>query len=186
MVIKSYKIFDYVLAPEDKVKIEYTGPDPFRIYGMLPKMMQIVFHGRGKNIFERQFKWDITSDPREFFFYLMYGDQKFDRFTGFEIKIRSFGMQPSDPNNPNGKIYLEIKGEITTEYKFESKWEQVIGMPFVWLYHRMIYQNTRRRYMQILREQIYKLTDDIRSELGIVEAGYETPELTGAGVKTGE
>ena len=185
MAVTGYKIFDYVLAPEDKVKIEYTGTNPFRIYGMLPKMLQNIFHGRGKNVFERQFKWDITSDPREFFFYLMYGDHKLDRFTTFEIKLKAFGMQPSDPNDPNGKLYIEIKGEITTNYKFKSKWEQIIGMPFVWMYHKLIYQDTRRRHIQILREQIYKLTDAIRSEFGIVEAGYETPELTGAGVRTG-
>jgi len=182
---EKYVIFDYVLAPEDKIKIEYTGANPFRIYLMLPKWLQTFFHGRGKNIFENDFKWDVTGDPREFYFQLMYGDDKFDRFTKFEIKIRAFGMQPSDPNDPNGRIYIEIKGEMTTTFNFNNRFQKAIGMPFVWAYHRLIYQNTRRRYMQILREGIHKLNDAIRTELGVVEAGLETPELTGAGVRTG-
>ncbi len=179
---KTYKIFDYVLAPEDKVKIEYNGPNPFRIYLMLPGLMKKIFHGKGKNIFEESFKWDITTDPREFYFKLKYGDDKFDKFTTFEIKIKAFGMQPSDPNDPNGKIYLEIKPEITTEYKFYNKFEKIIGMPFVWSYHKLIYTETRRRYIQILQERTYKFVDAIRKELGM---SYETPELTGAGVRPG-
>jgi hypothetical protein len=174
----AYKIFDFVLAPEDKIKIEYSGPDPFRICGMLSKMLQIRFHGRGKNVFEERFKWDVTSDPREFFVQVRFGDTKFDKFTTFEVKIKIFGLQPSDPKSPKGMIYMEIKPEITTTYKFRNIFEKIIGMPFVWLYHKAIYSNVRRRYMQILKEWTFQLAADIREELGIP---YEMPELTGAG-----
>ncbi len=184
--VESYTIFDYVLVPADKLKIEYKGPNPFRIYGMLPGMLQNVFKGRGKNIFEQKFKWDITSDPREFFFEMRFSDAGFDQFTKFEIKLRVFGMQPSDPNDPNGMIYIEIKPEITTEYKFQNKFQRMIGMTVVWTYHKLIYQDVRRRYIQILKERTYELADQIRTEFGISGAGFEMPELSGAGIRTGE
>ncbi len=185
MAVESYKMFDYVLAPSDKLKIEYKGPNPFRIYGMLPKWMQIVFHGRGKNIFEKRFKWDITTDPREFFFELEFGDASLDNFSKPIVKLRVFGMQPSDPNDPNGLIYIEIKPILETEFKFKNRFEKMIGMPFVWTYHKLVYNDVRRRYIQILKEQTFKLAAAIREELGITEAGFEMPELSGAGVRTG-
>lgn len=177
---ESYTIFDFVLAPDDKVKVEYNGPDPFRIYGKLSKMLQIIYHGRGKNVFEKQFKWDITSDPREFFFNFLFGDSKFDKFTSFEIKIKALGLQPSDPNSPKGKIYIEIKPEITTTYKFKTIFDKILGMPFVWMYHKAIYSSVRRRYIQILKEQTLELARQIREEYGIP---HEMPELTGASRK---
>ncbi len=173
----SYKIFDFVLAPEDKITIDYRGPNPFRIYGMMPKTLQIIFHGRGKNVFEDDFRWDVTCEPRDFFFISRFGDAKFDRFTTFEVKIRTFGKQPSDPNGTNGMLYMEIRPEITTEYKFGNIFEKVIAMPFIWLYHKLMYNNVRRRYIQILKERTFKLANAIRDELGIP---YEMPELTGA------
>jgi hypothetical protein len=147
---------------------------------MLPKLLQVVFHGRGKNVFEYKFKWDVTGDPRDFYFVLRYEDIKFDRFTLYNITITAIGKQPSDPNNPEGMLYMEIKGRIETEYKFKSLPEKAVAMPFIWLYHRLLYNNVRRRYMQILKERIYKVDDAVRKELGIT---LETPELTGASAR---
>jgi hypothetical protein len=176
-MVEFYQIYDDVLSPEDKIKIDYKGPNPFRIYGMLPVLLQVIFHGRGKNVFEDSFKWDITSEPREFYFLMRFSDIKFDKFTTYEIILKTFGRQPSDPNSPNGMLLMEIKGTITTKYKFGNVFEKAIALPFVWLYHLLIYSNVRRRYIQILKERIYQLTDEIRKELGVT---LETPELTGA------
>lgn len=177
---EKYVIFDWVLAPQDKIKIDYKGPNPFRIYGMMSKLLQIIFYGRGKNVFEDSFKWDITGDPREFYFVMRFGDIKIDSRTGFEVSIRVFGVQPSDPTNPNGLLYMEIKPSITTEFKFGNVFEKAIAMPFIWAYHRLIYSNVRRRYMQIIKERTFKFAAAIREELGVP---YEMPELMGASSK---
>lgn len=177
---EKYVIFDYVLEPEDKLKIEYKGKDPFRIYNMLPGLMQKIFHGRGKNIFEDAFVWDVTTDPRGFYFEKKYDDDKFDRFTSFKLKIRAFGNQPSDPESPKGTLYMEIKPEIETKYEFKSIVDKAIAVPFIWLYHRIMYSSVRRRYMQILKENTFKLVAAIRDELGIT---YDMPELSGASAR---
>lgn len=176
----SYTITDDVLAPDDKIRIDFNGANPFRIYGMLPKLLQTVFHGRGKNVFEYKFKWDVTGDPREFYFVVHYEDMKFDKFTRYEMTFTTIGKQPSDPNSPDGMFYMELKGKIITEYKFKSLAEKAIAMTFIWLYHRLIYSKVRRRYMQILKERIYQVADAIRKEFGIP---LEVPELTGASAR---
>jgi len=126
--IVSYKIAEEVLVPAGAISIEFKGKNPFRIYHKLGGMLQTIFHGRGKNIFERSFKWDITGDPIDFFVETWFDDSRFDR-------------------------------------------------GFIWLYHRLMYNNVRRRYIQIMKEWVYSLEVAIREEYGIP---LEKPELTGA------
>jgi len=176
MAVESYKIWDEALAPKAAVTIDYKGENPFRLYHVLPKLMQIIFHGRGKNIFERSFKWDITSDPREFSFEIWFDDAKFDGHTRPKVRVRCHGFQPSDPKSPNGICRIEIKAWVETTYDFGNVFEKAIAMPFIWMYHRLWYNDIRRRYIQMLKEQVYKLEVAIRELYGMP---FEKPELTG-------
>jgi len=186
MAVDSFKVVDDVLSPNDKLIIEYKGANPFRLYGRVNALMQVIFHGRGKNVSEEKFKWDITSDPRDFYFYFKWIDDKFDKFTRPEYTLLGLGRQPSDPNAPNGSLYLEIKGKLTTEFKFGpddrdiSAPEKALATSFIWLYSRLIYAAVRRRYLQIMKERIYKFSAAIRAELGVT---LEQPELSGADVR---
>jgi hypothetical protein len=175
-VIKSYVISEEVLTPAATATIDYKGKDPFRIYFKLTRLLQVVYHGRGKNVFETSFKWDVTSDPPEFFVETWFKDWKFDNYTRPFIRVRLHGYQPSDPNNPNGIIRIEIKPLMETRYNFHNMFQRIIGMGFIWLYHRLMYNNVRRRYMQIIKERTHKLEVAIREEYGIP---YEKPDLTG-------
>jgi len=174
--IPVYKISEEVLTPSGVTTIDYKGKDPFRLYFKLSGLLQSVYHGRGKNIFERSFKWDVTSDPPEFFVEMWFDDWKFDKFTRPQIRVRMHGYQPSDPEKPNGICRVEIKVLLATEYNARSAFEKAIALPFVWLYHRLIYNEVRRRYMQILKERTHKLEVAIREEYGVP---FEKEELSG-------
>jgi len=186
MPATSFSIIDDVLAPNDKIIIEYKGPNPFRVYGRISGLMQVIFHGRGKNVFEDKFKWDITGDPREFYFIFRWDDDRFDRFSRPWVQLIGIGKQPTDPNNPNGALYMELKGKLITEYRYRrmnpvlGAIERAITPTFVWFYHRLIYSAVRRRYLQIMKERIYKFAAEIRKELGVT---LEMPELSGADVR---
>ena len=186
MPADSFQIIDDVLAPNDKLIIEYKGPNPFRVYGPIPRLLQVIFHGRGKNVFEDKFKWDVTGDPRDFYFIIRWDDDRFDNFTRPLVTVMGLGKQPSDPSNPNGALYMELKARLITEYKFRrvnpvfDAIEKAVAPTFIWLYHRMLYSTVRRRYMQIMKERVYRLTAELRKELGVT---LEMPELSGAGVR---
>jgi len=176
MAVTSYNIEEEVLTPKGAISIDYKGKNPFRLYNVLSGMLQSIFQGRGKNIFERSFKWDITSDPMEFSFEMWFEDWKFDSRTKPRIRVRCHGQQPSDPENPNGICKIEIKPLLGTEYKFRNIFEKMIAMPFIWLYHRLVYNDVRRRYMQIIKERVYKLEAAIRE---LYSMPFEKPELSG-------
>jgi len=186
MPATSFSIIDDVLSPNDKLVIEYKGPNPFRLYGKVNGLMQVIFHGRGKNVSEEKFKWDITSDPRDFFFLFKWIDDRFDKYSKPEYSILGLGKQPSDPNSPNGALYIELKAKLNTEFKFGPKdreltfIEKAFATSFIWLYSRLIYAAVRRRYLQIMKERVYKFAAEIRKELGVT---LEMPELSGADVR---
>jgi len=154
MAVTSYNIEEEVLTPKGAISIDYKGKNPFRLYNVLSGMLQSIFQGRGKNIFERSFKWDITSDPMEFSFEMWFEDWKFDSRTKPRIRVRCHGQQP----------------------KFRNIFEKMIAMPFIWLYHRLVYNDVRRRYMQIIKERVYKLEAAIRE---LYSMPFEKPELSG-------
>ena len=158
---------DDVLAPKDKIAIEYYGPNPFAVYPGLKGLIQVIFHARGQHIFETQFRWDITADPRPFFI-SMHLNLSLDRFTRLIVPMKIFGTQPSDPTK-NGKLLVEIQGRITTTYPISTIWQRIFVEPFVWVYHHSIYNDVRRRYIQIGKEGIEKLGMEIRSTLNIMK-----------------
>ena len=176
MAITSYRIEEEVLTPKGAISIDYKGKNPFRLYHVLPAMLQNIFKGRGKNIFERSFKWDITSDPIEFSFEVWFEDWKFDSRTRPRIRVRVHGQQPSDLEKPNGIVKIEIKVLMATTYEFHNVFEKAIAMPFIWLYHRLIYNDVRRRYMQILKERTFQLESEIRKLYGMP---FEKEDLSG-------
>lgn len=176
MPANQYVIFEEVLTPKGAITIDFKGKNPFRLYHRLPALLQTIFHGRGKNIFEKSFKWDVTVDPREFFYEIWFDDWKFDKFTRPKIRVRVLGQQPSDPGIPNGICRIEIKALMETSYKFGNIFEKIIAVPFIWLYHRLMYNDVRRRYLQIIKERVYELEAAIREVYGMP---FEKPELSG-------
>jgi len=51
---------DNLVYPKEKETIKYKGPEPFKLYYNIKKIMLDVFELAGKDIFERKIKWDAT------------------------------------------------------------------------------------------------------------------------------
>jgi len=165
--LRGFVYEDDVLAPKGAEVIEYYGPNPFAIYPKLKGLLQVIFHARGQHVFETQFRWDITSDPRQFFV-LMHLERGLDNFTRLFVHLRIFGGQPTDPSK-NGRLMVEISGRILTQYPAGTVWQKIIVGPFIWAYHHLIYNNVRRRYIRIGKEGIERLQKEIRSTLSLME-----------------
>lgn len=162
-----YIIEDDVLAPKGAEVVEYYGPNPFSIYTKIGGLLQTIFHARGLNVFEDQFRWDITTDPRPFFIQ-MHLNKKLDNFTRLYIFIKLYGAQPSDETK-SGRLLLEIAGKIRTEYPSDTIWQKIFVFPFLWIYHHIFYNKIRRSYLQIAKRGIETLENELRSALRIIE-----------------
>ena len=176
------RIFDDVLAPKGAIVYEYYGKNPFAIYPGLGRKMQEAFHARGLHIFEDDFRWDLTDDPRPFFFIIRMA-RGMDRFSEATICVKAYGMQPTDPTK-TGRLVIEIYGWIETNFfsgyppRPLSALQKIFLEPFAWIYHHAIYYKVRRQYIHFLQEGIEQLEAYLRGVLGMEMRERLTPYAT--------
>ena len=149
---------DNALAPRTSIELSYAGPNPFQSYSILKEIVEIDLKFKGKDVFEDDFRWDITEDPRPFFvkFRFKIG---FDKFSKGWIFTELRGKQPSDPEK-NGEVKISLSAQLETEYKIDGIKKVLI--PLIYLYHLIFYNMQRRKYLNSLKEAI-----------SIIEAGLK-------------
>lgn len=162
----AYVIEDDILAPKGAIVIEYRGSNPFAIYPRVADLLMTIFEAKGLHIFEDDFRWDVTSDPRPFFIRI-HLDKGLDKFTRGIVSVRLQGKQPTDPKK-SGSVEILIGGRITTSYPIETIFQKIVIKPFVWLYHSLIYDNIRRKYIQIYKAGIERLEAEIRATFNLI------------------
>ncbi len=160
-------IEDDLNVPKETKSIDYFGPDPFRIYSRIPPLLQIIFQARGVHLYEEDFRWDNSGDPMNFFF-LFKLERHLDKLTTPIVKVRVFGHQPKDPSAPTGRMKIEVIGTMRTIYPIEGWFGKAIFWPFLWIYHYLIYNQVRRRYMLMTNTRIERLMNELRAILGIM------------------
>jgi hypothetical protein len=167
-----WRIEDDCLAPEAKITIEYTGTDPFRAYKIAKDTMRKVLEVEAMDFWERDFRWDISSDPRDFFTRL-YVDKGIDSRSRALIEVIMQGKIPSDPNK-EGRITIQIGGRLRTDYTLETAFQQLpIYRGLIWLYHKIFYNRVRRGYLDMCYDWIQKLNSAFREVLGIPPEALE-------------
>jgi hypothetical protein len=175
----AFRVVDDVLAPKGALVYEYYGKDPFSVYFGLSSVLQSIFHVRGKDIFEDQFRWDTTADPRPFFF-IVKTNKGLDRFTDGWVQLKVFGAQPTDPTK-DGKLMLEISGWIETNFFGMGPLtglQKLIVQPFVWIYSHVLYNKTRRNYIHFMQEGIEQLEEHLKTKIGLEMHERLTPRKT--------
>lgn len=162
-----FVIRDDVLAPKDVKIINYSGPNPLVVYYALDKLFRLTFKVKGTHLFEPDFRWDTTADPRPFYI-RFYTEKGFDKFSRFRIEIWMQGRQPTDPTK-NGDIRVEIRGWLETRYPISTLLHKIFLLPFFYFYHIVFYNRIRRQYLQFLREGVERVEVEIRNLLKIPE-----------------
>jgi len=157
---------DDCLAPERTVVIEYSGPNPFKVYRVLREMLERIFQVEAIDLWERDFRWDISSDPRSFYV-RMYVNKGMDARTRMIVEIILEGSQPSDVEK-KGRVAIRIGGRLRTEYPLRSFFQNSPFYKFfVWLYHRFFYNEVRRSYINLCNNLINQLNNELREILKI-------------------
>jgi len=173
------RIEDDCLAPAPKLKIDYTGPDPFKVCKHIRPLLITIFEIEPKDVWERDFRWDISTEPHAFFI-RSYADKGLDARTKIFAEVTVQGTQPSDPRK-DGKVTILIGGKLRTEYKLDTAFKrspiysgitrlgglaEVGGL--VWLYHRLFYEDVRRNYIKYqCNRRLETLWRELRKILGI-------------------
>jgi hypothetical protein len=161
-----WRFEDDCLAPERRLKVEYTGPNPFRACQVVSKALKDIFELGATDFWERDFRWDITSDPRPFYM-RVYANKDVDQHTRMFIEVTIQGLQPTDEKK-SGKVTVLIGGRLRTEYDLNTAFKKSpLYKGLRWLYHMYFYGDVRRKYLVLCGELINKVVNKLKEELKV-------------------
>lgn len=160
---------DDCLAPRPQLKIEYSGPNPFSIYQKAEGILRTIWQIGGVDYWERDFRWDVTSDPRSFFVRICI-NKKFDARSAAFAEITMEGVQPADPTKP-GKVTILLAAKLKSEFDISSLFQRSpIYKALLWIYNKFFYSNVRRGYIKLCQDFLEKSWREFRANLSMPTA----------------
>jgi hypothetical protein len=157
---------DDCLVPERVLRIDFKGPNPFKLYGAVPQFLRSIFDVRGKDVYEKEFRWDNTGDPRDFFsrFVVRKG---YDMWSVVWAEVTMQGKQPSDPNK-DGEVFILLTGKLLTRSPENTPWARTgVYKSIRWLSFRTLYNDVRKNMMEECRIKINDLKRSLEKTLGM-------------------
>jgi hypothetical protein len=160
---------DDCLAPRPQLKIEYTGPNPFEIYRKAEGILRTIWQVGGVDYWERDFRWDVTSDPRSFFVRICI-NKGFDARSKAFVEVIMQGSQPADPTK-NGKVTILIGAKLKSEFSISSAFQRLpIYKSLLWAYNKIFYESVRRGYIKLCQDFLEKTWREFRANLSMPTA----------------
>jgi len=171
-----WKIEDDCLAPGNKYRVEYVGPNPFKVSNMIKELLRRVIEVETKDVWERDFRWDVTGDPRGFF-NRWYVFKTRDAYTRVFFEITFQGLQPADPTK-DGKLVILLGGRVRTNFPLNTAFKRsplysgrtkLAGIAeiggLLWLWNRIFYNDIRRQHIRWCNYKIDILWRELRAAL---------------------
>ena len=160
---------DDCLVPQGRIKIEYRGKNPFAMVQKSKAILQRIFEVEAKDYWERDFRWDISGDPRSFFV-RTYVNKGIDFRSTVMAEIVFQGNQPSD-SNKDGSLVIFIGARLKTEFVLTRKYQK---MPFyrglLRIYNFAFYNKVRRKYLVLCNEWLDRVNREFRLALNLPNA----------------
>ncbi len=157
-------ITDDILAPSDTLILKFKGKNPFLAVNITPGLIKDLMKISSKDLFEHHVKWDVTSDPRDFYGKWM-GKRKDDRWTTSFIRVLIQGQQSS--KEKEGWCTIQLKGFMRTKYEYSNfvqKW-------FWWVFNRSFYHKQRRMYLDANKDTMLDIKRSLQNALGNAPEG---------------
>lgn len=151
-----------VLVPEYKKTLDYYGPHPSRILKELPELLQTIYKIKNKDVFEDDFRWDVSGDPISFYMEMRAQDAK-DSKSKIWVGFRISGEQSA--KDMVGKLKILMQSNLRTEIEYNNSTDRMLH----WMYNRIFYEQQRLRYLEESRVRLERLADEIRSLFNIMK-----------------
>lgn len=161
-----WRIEEDCLAPYPQIIISYKGPNPFLVYKGARDIIRGILEIGAADYWERDFRWDISGEPRSFFVRI-YAKKGMDARTYAMFEVIFQGNQPTDPKK-EGDVTIKIGARLITEYPQETPFQKT---PFyrnlVKIYRFLWYERVRKGYLKLCQDFAYRLEEKFRELLKI-------------------
>jgi len=149
--------------------LNYSGPNPQELYTKIKEIFFTVFKHEAGELQEREFSWD-RSGGKERFKVRFDLTKDMDTFTFVQMLVDLDGeAQPSRQFGKEGTAKIQIEGRLRTEYPQDTLWQRSLFYEmFRVFYHKVIYEETRRRYKDQCRDWCMKFQEELKAFLNIL------------------
>lgn len=149
-----------VFSPHYVKTLRYEGDHPSRTLKLCPFIMRVTFRVTSTNFYEDEIKWDVSSEPVEFFGEWR-GVNKIDARTSLWVKVKVIGKQNSKDKKGYATIY--IHPYMKTKIPNSNALDKVLAP----IYSRLFYRGQIKRYIERKLILCQRFEDDLKKELGI-------------------
>ena len=151
-------IQDDLMRPRPVFRINYSGPNPTKLYKEIPEILAGVFKAHVGQVQEKNISWS-KGDPEKFRV-LWELDKDIDRFSYYMIELELEGSESKGV----GSAKLSLKdGILRTEYPQDTVWERSLLyelLRIVW--SKMFYWGKRERYIRDGRRMIAEFIEEVK------------------------
>ncbi|MDI6798789.1 MAG: hypothetical protein QMD12_02215 [Candidatus Aenigmarchaeota archaeon] len=149
--------------------LNYTGPNPQNLYHKIKELLISVWKVEASEVQERDFSWDRSRGEEKFrVTFDMIKDK--DNFSFVQVIVRLEGeAKPSREFGKEGTATIRVEGRLRTEYPQDTLWQRSLLYEMARVfYHRVIYEERRKKYLEECRTDITKFLSEIKSFLAIL------------------
>lgn len=149
-----------ILAPREYIDINYTGKNPFLIFGIILPLLRDILKVSAANLREDKIRWVSLGDVKGFYG-AWRGYRPEDRWTRTLIKVFADGNHDREKY---GSVHIWIKGYLETRFEYSNPVSKALWLLFNYLF----YWKQRRAYIDFSRDNILKLKEEILSAYNIL------------------
>jgi hypothetical protein len=157
------------IAAQPILTLNYSGPNPHLAYQKIRELFRTVLNvNEAERVQEKEFKWDRKGNKEEFS--VSWDVAKdLDRFSYIFFRITMSGSAEEKEGGREGKLSVSIEGYLRTEYPQDTLWERSIFYEIARMFwHRVIYYDKRREYMDICRKLMSTFVNELKSFFNIM------------------
>jgi len=149
--------------------LRYAGPNPQNIYEKAKEIATTVWALEPGSMQEKEVNWDRTGLGEKFTVKIEI-TKDLDLFSFMLVRMDIDGSsKPSREFGKEGDVTLKIETIIRTEYPQDTIWQRSIFYEF-WrvLYHRLIYDEARKKYIYECKESTLRFQEELKSFLNLL------------------
>lgn len=152
------------------MNFRYTGPNPQNLYKKIKDLLIVVWKVDLSEVQEKEFGWDRESATEKFNVKLEV-TKDLDSFSYEWIEVELNGTaRHSRQFGKEGEATIRITGALRTEYPQETLFQRSLFYEmFRTFYHKVIYEDTRKKYLQGCRDHLNTFQEEIKSFLNLLQ-----------------
>lgn len=129
------------------LKLDYTGPNPQKVYKKIKSMFQTVFGVKeGERVQETEYSWNRQGE-KEIFNAKWEITKDMDKYSYLVFRVKMNGFTEQTKKGKQGKVTVSVDGIVRTEYPQDTFWERSILYELVRVFwHKTFYHEKRFDY----------------------------------------